>query len=62
MKKRKVFVFIFIGLALGLFIIQPLAISLHMYDMQGDNGSNCYLDCWALPCRLCLWSGKEYFN
>ena len=38
MKKRKVFVFIFIGLALGLFIIQPLAISLHMYDMQGDNG------------------------
>ena len=38
MKKRKVFVFIFIGLALGLFIIQPLVISLHMYDMQGDNG------------------------
>ncbi|MCE7056498.1 ATP-binding protein [Algoriphagus sp. AGSA1] len=39
MKKRKVRAYILIGLALGLFVIQPLAISLHMYDMQGDNGN-----------------------
>jgi len=39
MKKRKVFAYILIGLAFGLFVIQPLAISLHMYDMQGDNGN-----------------------
>ena len=39
MKKRRFLAYILIGLTFGLFVIQPLAISLHMYDMQGDNGS-----------------------
>lgn len=39
MKKRKVLAFILIGLVLGVFVIQPLIISFHMNDMQGDNGS-----------------------
>ncbi len=39
MKKRRLFVFILSGLVLGLFVIHPLTIALHMYDMQGDNGN-----------------------
>lgn len=39
MKNQRFLAYILIGLTFGLFVIQPLAISLHMYDMQGDNGS-----------------------
>ncbi len=39
MKNQRFLAYILIGLTFGLFVIQPLTISLHMYDMQGDNGS-----------------------
>lgn len=41
--KSKLLLYIAIGFAFGIFILQPLVISLHMYDMQGDQGN-----WWAL--------------
>lgn len=37
--KSKLFLHIAIGFAFGILILQPLVISLHMYDMQGDQGN-----------------------
>ena len=37
--KSKLLLYIAIGFTLGIFLLQPLVISLHMYDMQGDQGN-----------------------
>lgn len=39
MSTRVVFKSIFFGLAVGIFIIQPIVISLYAYDAQGDVGN-----------------------
>lgn len=39
MKRKRLFYYIIIGVVLGILLLQPVVISLHMYDMQGDQGN-----------------------
>lgn len=39
MNKKKLLYFILCGIVIGVFIIQPLAITLQIFDIQGDYGS-----------------------